>query len=61
MDERIRFGLYQLGGNMWSVGRVSVFGLRRYEWCHCGVGGGLGGYCESGLFVFMTGPGICIL
>ena len=28
MDERIGFGLYQSCGNMGSVGRVSVFGLR---------------------------------
>ena len=30
MDERIEFGLYQSGGNRWSVGRMSVFWLR---WC----------------------------
>ena len=30
MDKMIGFGLYQLCGNMGSVGRVSVFGLR---WC----------------------------
>ena len=41
MDRMIGFGLYQSCGNMVSVGRVSVFGLRC---CGCGrwiVGGGV--------------------
>ena len=52
-----------------GVGRVSVFSL---PWCRWGVGRWLGtgsgkGWCyvcvscESGLFVQMAGPGICIL
>ena len=60
VDERIGFGLYQSCGNRGSVGRVSVFWLRRCRW---GVGRGLGpgsvgvGWCyvcvscESGLSV----------
>ena len=53
------------------VGHVSVFGLR---WCGWGLGRGLGPWsgrvgwcyvcvsCESRfLFVYMAGPGICIL
>ena len=42
MDGRIEFGLHQLCGNMVSVGRVSVFGLRLCGWCRWGVGRGLG-------------------
>ena len=70
MDKRIGFGLYQSCGDRGSVGRVSVFWLL---WCRWGVGRGLGpgsvavGWCyvcvrcESGLFVYMAGPGICVL
>ena len=39
MDKRIGFGLYQSYGNRWSVGCVSVFGLR---WSMWGVDRGLG-------------------
>ena len=39
LDEGFGFGLYQSCGNMRSVGRVTVFGLR---WCVWGVGMGLG-------------------
>ena len=39
MDKRIGFRLYQSCGNMGSVGRVCVFGLRCCGW---GVGRGLG-------------------
>ena len=47
MYKRIGFGLFQSCGNMWSVGRVSVFGLR---WCGCcmwevGSALGLEGWC----------------
>ena len=41
VDEKIGFGLYQSCGNMGSVGRVSVFGLRLYAMCGWGVSGGL--------------------
>ena len=37
MNKRIGFGLSQSCGNRWSVGCVSVFGLR---WCRWGVGRG---------------------
>ena len=48
-------------------------GLQWCGWCSWGVGGGLGPgsgmvgrcyicvICESGFFVLMAGPGICIL
>ena len=45
MDESIGLGLYQSCGNRWSVGRVSVFGLR---WCGC-VGGELVRGLDQGL------------
>ena len=75
MDERIGFGLYQSCVNRGSVGRVSVFWLRWCGWCRWGCGGGCwlgpgsGGVvwcyvcvsCNSGIFVYMAGPGICIL
>ena len=67
--EWMGFGLYQSWRNRGKVG--SVFWLRWCGWCLGGewVGGlcqgGWGGVksicCESGLFVLMAGPGICIL
>ena len=57
------FRLYQSCRNKGSVGRVSVFGLR---WCGW-LGPGRVGCCyvclccESGFFVEITGPGICVL
>ena len=55
----IGFGFYQSCWNRGSVGRV--FGLR---WCWgqgCGSGGVMSMCCESGFFVEMAGPGICVL
>ena len=57
----IEFGLYQSCRNM--------FGLRWCVWCWRGGGGDLVWEgevvlclcCESGFFVEMTGPGICVL
>ena len=74
--EWIGVGLYQFWRNMGKLGYVSVFWLRWCRWCGwcCGeVGGRLGPgsgsvewcyvcvCCESGFFVLMAGPGICIL
>ena len=56
--EWIGFGLYQFGRNVGKVGYVSVFwegGLGQGVWCDVCV------CCESGLFVLMAGPDICIL
>ena len=71
MDKRIGFWLYQSCGNQGIVGRVSVLVLRWCGWCKwvvdAGLGKGLGKggvvlwLCEFGLFVYMAGPGICIL
>ena len=70
LHERIGFGLYQSWRNMGKVGYVSVLWLR---WSLGGAGGRLGpgsgrvGWCyvcvccESGFFVLMAIPGICIL
>ena len=50
------FGLYQSCGNMWSVGRVSVFGLRWWE-----VGRGLDQGMEKGWIVLcLRESGFCI-
>ena len=60
-------------GTMEKMGYVSVFWLRWCGWCWERVGGRLGpesgkvGWCnvcvccESGVYVLMAGPGICIL
>ena len=68
VDDRIGFGLYQSCGKRGSVGHVSVFELWRC-WRGRGLGTGFGkigwGYicvsCESGFFVSMARPDICIL
>ena len=68
-----RFGFHQSCGNRGSVERVPVFGLRWYGRCRWVVRRGLGQgsrkvglchrcvSCESGFFVQMEGPGICLL
>ena len=73
MSERIGFGIYQSCMNKESVGRVSVFGMRWCGWYWGGLGDWLGpvsgrvrGWyvfvcCESGFYVYMAGPCICIL
>ena len=43
MDESIGFGLYQSCRNRGSVGRVSLFGLRRCGWCRWGAGASITG------------------
>ena len=70
MDKRIGVGIYQYCGNRVSVRRVSVFELL---WCRWGVVRGLGSgsegvgwcyvfvSCESGLFGYIAGTGVCIL
>ena len=40
---------------MWGLDRGLGTGSERMEWCYVCVS------CESGLFVYMAGPGICIL
>ena len=39
---------------------IAVVWVGDREWVG-DLGKGLGGWCESGFFVFMAGPGICIL
>ena len=56
VDKMIGLRLYQSCGRKGSVGRVSVL-----WWCMLGLGGVVLRLCESGLFVYMASPGICIL